>query len=350
MFNENKTIKFLWQFIKKYKISIILTFLIGVALPDMLELLGRNVILKNLVDKIYSKDVQFNYVIISVFAIIFLSSQYFISQALRKKLSFSFEFGLKEDVRNYLFQYLLKQSNAFFSDNFVGTLNSKINDIVNNIGEFINNFFDIFSNLTIFCVVMCIFAKTDYRIAISFFVWFVLYIIVFVKINAVVEKQTEIASSRESECSGKIIDCFTNIINIKNFSRERREKYNIKKYTKEILMERDKIFRTKTFFNIVNFAAMSLLCCITALFSIDSFFKNKISAGELVFNVQIVVSLFYWLRWALVIVSTNIELYGKFKQAVETIIVERKILDKENAQKINVSSGKIVFNNINFKY
>ena len=95
---------------------------------------------------------------------------------------------------------------------------------------------------------------------------------------------------------------------------------------------------------------LAIFTLIVIAMSIKMYFDKVITLGDLTFNINISTSLFMWLKWALESISENIEIYGKMKQAVNTLIVERKILDKENAPKINISSGKIVFNNINFKY
>ena len=62
------------------------------------------------------------------------------------------------------------------------------------------------------------------------------------------------------------------------------------------------------------------------------------------------MQLFWWLRWALQMLSENIETYGKITQAVDTLVVEPTIKNKENATKLDIFSGKIEFKGVSFKY
>lgn len=349
MFKGNKTLSFLWQFIKRYKISY-LTTLIFVVLFDIIELIGSNMLFKKAMDGLSLNKINFIEARKIFLVFILCSSIMLASIGLRKIFSFSFQFKLKEDIRNYLFHSLLKQSNAFFSNNFVGTLNSKINDITNNIGEFLTKTIDIISNLNGFIVAIMIFAFKNYKLIPFLIFWSIVYFYLYYKISNIVKGETEVATNIESACSGKIIDCFTNIVNIKNFSREIRERYNVKKHTKTILRERKKIILTQTKLNVVNFISKTSFAIVIVLISLKMYFDKLITLGDLTFNITVSTQIFWWLRWALQLMSENIETYGKMKQAIETLVVEPTIKDKQNAKKLDIFNGKIEFKNISFKY
>lgn len=349
MFKKNKTLVFLWQFVKNYKWSFISSALLIVAC-DALDLIGSNTILRNFIDKATNNNLNSQQGFTLILLYIFCTSLMSLAAAIKRKTSFGYQYKLKEDIRNYVFNYSLHQSSKFFNNNFVGTLNSKINDITNSVGDCLNKFIDIISNLNVFIVVLFIFAQKNVYFALFFLCWTIIYFYIYFKFSVRIEKQTEIASNKESKCSGKIIDCFTNILNIKNFSKEKHEKYNVKKHTKTILEERSKINWLKAELDVINFLGKLSFTGVVALISLKMYFDKTITLGDLTFNITISAQLFWWLRWALQMISENIESYGKIKQAVDTLLVEREILDKSDAKILNMNSGKIVFKNINFKY
>ena len=349
MFKKNKTMSFLWQFVKNYKFSFFVT-LVFVIVFDLVVLIGTNSIFKNGMDGISFGKMSFGQALSVFLAFGILDSLTFLNFTFREILSFGFMFKLKEDIRNYLFNSLLKQSNTFFSNNFVGTLNSKINDITSSIGCFIDNCMDIISNTNAFVISLIIFSVRNWKFAPFLIIWTIIYFYVNYKLSIKIEKQTEIATNIESECSGKIIDCFTNIVNIKNFCRERREKCNVKKHTKTIIKERNTIIRINVVKNIFNFLLKAVFTCVMVAVSLKMYYDKVITLGELTFNINVSLELFWWLRWALQKLSGNIETYGKIKQAVDTLIIEPAIKDKENAEKLDIFSGKIEFRDVNFKY
>ena len=344
-----KVLPFLWQFVRNYKFSFIGSLIVIISL-DIIELIGENSVLKSFIDGITNNKLNFNdaLLVISLYAFLGSFSTIFIS--IKRRLSFGYQFKLKESIRNYMFQYLLKQSNRFFTNNFVGTINSKMNDIANNIGDFLDKAIDIISNMNCFIICLIIFAKKNTCFSLFLLVWTLSYFYVYFKFSKRIEKQTETATDVESRCSGKIIDCFTNILNIKNFSSERREKYNVKKHTKTILKERYKICRIKSTLDLIDFIGKFSFSAVVCIISLKMYFNKTLTLGELTFNLSVSTSLFWWLKFALKMLSENIENYGKIKQAIDTLIVEQEIKDKQNAKNLNISNGKIVFNNIDFSY
>ena len=102
--------------------------------------------------------------------------------------------------------------------------------------------------------------------------------------------------------------------------------------------------------DIVNFLSKVIFTCAMIAISLKMYFDKVITLGELTFNITVSMQLFSWLRWALQMLSESIETYGKITQAVDTLVVEPAIKDSENAQRLDVFSGKIEFKNINFKY
>ena len=105
-----KTLSFLWQFVKNYKFSFIGS-LVLVLFVDLMELVGGNTVLKNFIDDITNNKLNFNNALLMILFCVLLGSLNTIFSSINRKLSFGYRVKLKESIRNYMFQYLLKQSN-----------------------------------------------------------------------------------------------------------------------------------------------------------------------------------------------------------------------------------------------
>ncbi|MDR2778316.1 MAG: ABC transporter ATP-binding protein/permease [Rickettsiales bacterium] len=341
---------FLSRFLREYIWTILVSFFVFTVLSDFIEFIGGNYLLKIILDRAGESGIGRRTIVVFLAAYPTMVSISFLASAFRRKIIFSLLCELKEKIRSFLFCDLLKQSNSFFNENFSGTLNSKINDIVGNITYFIENSFDLFSNLlTLFALVVIFFTKNVY-LGLILVLFTVLYLFIFYFLSRKLEKRSEITAAAESTCSGKIIDCFANILNVKSFSKEKLEKNNIRRQTIVILRARSEQQCVKMINDLFNFTAMSILVASISLIGFSLYTKKIIGMGDLVFVIQTTTSIFWWLRWAMQRFTENVELFGEMNQAVKTLLVSCDIVDSENAKSVSFEKGKIEFRNVYFKY
>lgn len=344
-----KTLIFLWSFITKYKYTLLFATIIAV-IGDLLNLIGTNLILKQFINNAVNNILTLkNGILFGLFYTIALNCGMLI-YALNKKILFFSIFKLKENIRNYIFQNSLKQSNNFFNDNFVGSLNSKINDISDNTEDFINKTIEIICSIFGFIIVNILFFKTNILLGSLFLFFSVVFMICFYFILKKIQIASEETSKKENESSGKIVDCFSNILSIKIFSTYKKEKYNIKKQSILILTERSKLEYLKIFSYILTiffrFVSVGSIFFLNLFLVID----KQIEIGTMVTNLTMTNTIFFWLHNALRALSENIESYGKMNQAVDTLFINPEIKDNENAKLLQISDGTLTFNNVNFQY
>ncbi len=143
-------------------------------------------------------------------------------------------FLLQYDMRNFLFQFVIKHQTKFFSDNFAGSLNTKMNDIVSGTAEMTQTFPDLMSNLIVFLFITFSFLKFSHNLFLFVIIWLFFYAYFFIKISKKINKLSSEKSEEESKYSGQVIDCLNSISNIKSFSKEKFEKARMKKLNIEI--------------------------------------------------------------------------------------------------------------------
>ena len=344
-----KTLPFLWGFIKKYKWSL-LTVIAIIIIGDQIFLIGANTVLKNFIDEVNHSGMTLKRGIF--YGFLYLLSVNFLNLLLPliRKIKFPVMFKLKEDIKNFVFNRSLKQSNSFFNENFVGSLNSKINDITNGTESIIEKSFDIISNFLGFVAVSFLFFRIYWLLGTIFSILFIIYCVLFYFLSIKIENLSEEASKKENECSGKIIDCFSNILNIKIFSTQKLEKANIKKQTVKILRSKSEIEFYNSILDVINFLLRIFLLGAVFFISLYLLLNKKIEIGAMITSLNISLNMIWWLYFAMTGLIKSIDSYGKINQAVQTLFVNPEIVDSEEAKKLIATKSEIEFKNMSFKY
>ncbi|MDR1425794.1 MAG: ABC transporter ATP-binding protein/permease [Rickettsiales bacterium] len=342
---------FLWKFFKIYGWEIFVSLFILTVLVDFVEFFGGNYLLQVIIDKLEGGDIL-NYRTVFVLLIIFplIAPISFPTSVLRRKLSFTFTFKSKESVRLHIFQHLLKQPTAFFSENLPGAINSKINSIVDDIPYFVDNSFELLSNLLTLLALVCLFATKNFYLGLTMLILTTLYFFVFYFFAGKMEKKSEIIAEAESNCSGEVMDCLTNIVGIKSFSRENLEKANIKKQTLVILRARSEQQFMRAMVDLFNFLSVCTLLYSMGFMGFSLYRKGSLSLGEFMFVIQTTSSIFWWIKVAAQKFLENTELFAEMNRAMTTLMVPHRISDSPSAKDIVIERGEIEFRNVYFGY
>ncbi len=345
---SNKPLKFIWQFLKKSKYLFFLQVFL-VILADTLNMISGNKIFKTLLDNIGSNSITFNQAVVRLFFYVTLSLSSYIVSIIIKKIMLKTTFLLQYDMRNFLFQFVIKHQTKFFSDNFAGSLNIKMNDIVSGAAEMTQTFPDLMSNLIVFLFITFSFLKFSHNLFLFVIIWLFFYAYFFIKISKKINKLSSEKSEEESKYSGQIIDCLNSISNIKSFSKEKFEKARMKKLNIEINKKNYALTSEKCLFNLFNFISNFLLIFSVLFTTLKYLYKNKITLGDFVFFNTCITQIIWWLRYFFEIIIKDYEIHGKMEQALKTLIVPHIIENKKNSS-LSISNGFINISDISFQY
>ncbi len=122
-------------------------------------------------------------------------------------------------VRWLMHRYLIRQSMAFFQDEFAGRISTKLMQTALAVRETVMKLLDVLNYVIVyFAGTLFIAASADLVLMIPFAVWLVVYIIllrVFIpRLRVISEQQADARSSM----TGRIVDSYTNIATVKLFS------------------------------------------------------------------------------------------------------------------------------------
>ena len=303
---------------------------------------------KYLIDNVATMDFWFGVIIIGLYAIV--ESMPYIINILLARFRYSFSAKTTEKIRCYIFNYMLRQNNNYFNNNFSGSIAKKVSNITSNFVVFTGSLFDFVAVFLALIIALIMLIMVNYKILFIVIVWLPFYVIVSYYLLKNLNKKTVIVEESDSEFYGLINDDFVNITNIKNFSQEEYEFNKLNQSGKKVLKDRwgETVARNYVssfnYINLVFFGVSTLIMCVL------SYFSGNITVGTFV-SLMILVKVVVSFQAQLVIGLEQLtEMYGTINNGLSLLKHSNEIEDCETAKNIQNISGRIEFKNINFKY
>jgi len=255
------------------------------------------------------------------------------------------------DIERSSFDYLLGHSNAFFANNFTGSLVRKVRRL--------SRAFEDFSDVMLWELIPLVVVMTGSLIVI----WFRSTLIVFVTLGWILFftvvnyfvarwrlKYDEKRSAKDSEVTGVLADALTNIRNIQLFTNKPFEKKAFEKITSQ--------HRNITTFswnvgevNIgVQYGLMIVIEFLVMAIAVRLWSQGMLTIGDFALLQGYLVSLFMHIRRLGHIIRRTYEAFADAKEMVEILETPQEVTDSASAESITVSEGGIVFENVNFSY
>lgn len=353
---KNKTYKNLFNFFyiatKKYRLRIILFYIFIFICWGLIPTLIQPAIFASFLNKISQKTltIKSSILLTLLYTLFFISTELLRFLFVEKQLWYGGILKAKNKIIKLTFNYIINHSPSYFSDKMSGVLMEKIKKIGNNF----ENIIDIGSELITYIIIPIISVVVYIKINIYISITLLFYIIVFLPtyylyLNIISKKRKEL-TIEEVNANGLINDSISNIQTIKSFSKQIFEINLLKKQNIKILKKANNLFKTENFFNII-FSVINIFF-VFIIFSIAFYFtfKKEMSIGTFVYINQNIaflrISIYKIIEYSKIIV----EYIADSVESYNTIFEKYTIKDKNNAKDIKINNGKIVFNNIFFKY
>lgn len=259
---------------------------------------------------------------------------------------------LEADVRMSMFDYVTGHSFDFFANHFSGNISNRVSDITQSLTRVLQLIMTLFIPAFLALLIAgTIFFTVNYLFALLLVGWAILHIGICFFAAKKCSALSESHSNSRSFLTGKIVDAFTNIINVKVFAKKRYEYDYIGKYQEE---ERKRHRATYIFIEKIKIAlGISAFIFPEVLITwliIHSWQQGSISVGDmvLIINTTWNIQLLAWIA--------GLELPNLFKeigvcqQALRIIQMEHDIKDKPDAKQLTVQKGAIKFDAVTFNY
>jgi ATP-binding cassette subfamily B multidrug efflux pump len=248
-------------------------------------------------------------------------------------------------------RYLLKQSMAFYQNDFAGRIATKVMQTSLAVRESVMKLLDVLMFVAVYFVtVLVIVAQADVRLMLPMLIWLVLYIVLqrfFIpKLKRIATEQAD----ARSEMTGRVVDSYTNIATVKLFSHSQRESQYAKEGMDQFLGTVYTQMRLATGLNVGVHIINYLLVFGTGALGIWLWLEEGVSAGAIAIALSLSLRLNGMAQWIMWEISALFENIGTVADGITTLAKPQDVVDEADAKPIEVSKGAIGFNGIGFHY
>lgn len=254
-------------------------------------------------------------------------------------------------IRAAVFNYVQSHSHEYFSSHFAGTIAKKLADLPTSCQSIMEiicfQFITAFVGAIIVLVMMWI---THPIFAVIVFLWLCFHICLTVLFVYYGNHLWETHSKADSTLSGKIVDVFSNMLNVRLFARS---KYELKYLSK---FQYDEIVKAKKAMCIMELTRIGLgLNGLFLIFSIiftllHGWIQHWVTLGDF---TQVGMQAF-WLLGFIWFVSYQMTIYtreiGVIGNALSLVRKSHGLVDAQNAKPIHITRGEIHFDHVTFSY
>jgi ATP-binding cassette subfamily B multidrug efflux pump len=254
-------------------------------------------------------------------------------------------------IRWQAHRYLLSQSVSFYQNEFAGRLATKVLQTSLAVRESVMKVLDVLLFVTVYFIGMLwLIGNTDLRLILPLLVWLLLYVLVMVYFIPRLRSISTVQADARSTMTGRIVDSYTNISTVKLFSHDKRELDYAKESMQIFLDTVHPQMRLVTQLQLAVWSLNALLFFSVAALSIYLWMNHAVTAGAITIAMSLILRLNGMSQWIMWEVSALFENIGTVQDGINTLAVEHVVQDDEQAPKLHVSQGEILFDRIGFHF
>ena len=254
-------------------------------------------------------------------------------------------------VRWMMHRYLLKQSYAYFQNEFSGRIATKVMQTALAVREVVIKVLDVMIFVVVYLMTtMTLIAGADPILCLPLLGWIVLYGILqhhFIpQLRSISTRQAD----ARSLMTGRIVDSYTNILTLKLFSNGGRESDYARQAMGEFLGTVHPQMRLVTALTVSLWTLNVLLIFSTTTLGINLWLQGAITPGAIAIVLSLAIRLTgmsHWIMWEFGNLFENI---GVVQDGINSVSVEQTVVDEPDAKELLVKSGEIDFRNVGFSY
>ncbi|MCS5593384.1 MAG: ABC transporter ATP-binding protein/permease [Porticoccaceae bacterium] len=254
-------------------------------------------------------------------------------------------------VRWMAHRYLLNQSYGFFQNEFSGRIATKVMQTSLAVRDTVMKLLDVMLFVVIYiATALVLVANSDPRLCAPLVIWLGLYVCIQRYFVPKMKKIAMVQADARSLMTGRIVDSYTNIVTLKLFSHNTRESEYVRDGMNEFLDTVHPQMRLVTKLNIALWTLNMLLVFSTAALGIYLWIEGDITPGAIAIVMSLAIRLTGMSHWILWEISSLFENIGTVQDGINTLSVPSAVVDSDEATTLDVTDGKIHFDNIGFEY
>jgi ATP-binding cassette subfamily B multidrug efflux pump len=259
--------------------------------------------------------------------------------------------GTTNMIRWQTHRYVLRQSVAYFANDFAGRIASNIVQAPPGLTDSVVQIIDALWFVAIFAIsAFVIFLGMDWRLAVPLGLWICGYVATLSYFVPRIRLQSERLSHARAILTGRIVDSYANIQTVKLFGHLDRED----DHAREALADHHGNFQAQTrLITKLNFTVSSLnslLLTLVGILAVRLWMHGVVSVGDLAAATGLairVVTMSGWVMWTSIGIFQNV---GQVQEAIRTVSVPRALVDRPGAATLTAARGGIAFEHVRFHY
>jgi ATP-binding cassette subfamily B multidrug efflux pump len=259
--------------------------------------------------------------------------------------------ALTFSVRWQSYRYVLRQSLAFFQNDFAGRVAQKVLQTGPALRDTVGGIIDGIWTLIIYLGgTIWLFATIDAWLIAPIVLWTLAYVIVIVFMVPPVRARSAALSEANSGLSGRIVDGYSNIQSVKLFAHAEREDAFALEGFRAHLDAYKRFAGTIANLTITLTTINSVLIFAVGGLSLWLWTQGSITVGAIALATSLVIRLNQMSGWILRTITGLFESVGTVQNGMEMITKPVSVLDAPSAPPLVVSKGEIRFEDVSFHY
>ncbi|NYT67850.1 ABC transporter ATP-binding protein [Pusillimonas noertemannii] len=246
---------------------------------------------------------------------------------------------------------MLRQSLAFFSDEFAGRVTTKVMQTALAVREVLLTFVEIVLGIGVYFVtIIALAGGFDARLMLPFLGWIVLYGLAMRYFVPRLGKVGQEQAHARSSMTGRITDAYSNITTVKLFSHTRREAQFARAAMEDFKETGFRQMRLVSQFEVVNQALVVGLIIASGGYALWLWHADQIGVGAVAAVTAMslrVNGMSHWIMWQMATLFENI---GTVQDGIATLSRVAKVQDAPEASVLQVTHGKVEFDGVSFNY
>ncbi len=246
--------------------------------------------------------------------------------------------------------YVLRQSYAFFQNDFAGRIATKVWQAGQAAGDLIESFIQVVWFFVVYTLTTLILVgQLDGRLALAVLIWIAAFGVIAKHYLPRVRKAAEASAEAGSMINGRIVDSYSNIQTIKLNTPDADEKYlrnGFERYLKALFP----FMRTLTGMRVSLTALSGVMIVAVAAIAIDLWTRDAITVGQVSFTLGLVLRLNMLLGRLMMQLNGMLRQFGLIENSMHLVSAPLGLEDRPGATALHVGEGRIDIEDVTFHY
>lgn len=246
---------------------------------------------------------------------------------------------------------IIRQSLNYFQNDFAGRIATKVIQSGQAVTDFLTTLLDTVWLIVLYVVsTLILFLDLDWRLTLFLLFWVGLYAIILIRLVPAVRTNAKHAANTKSILTGRLVDSYSNIYLVKLDSQPEREDAFVAEAMQGFINSVRQFGRTIATLRILVITNNSFMLIGIGYLALTQWQRGDISVGEIAFAMGLVLRLNLLANRFLGQVNGLFRNLGQAHDSMQSVAQPVELMDKPDAKKLNVTKGRIEFNDVCFNY